>query len=214
MREVRTGSAQLRATVDGGIARIVFDNEERRNALTLEMQRAVTRVLAELGDDPDVRVVVVSGAGDKAFVSGADVVEFEASRANAVTRADYDAVLDAFWTAWDEFEKPTIAMIRGFCIGGGLLVALKADILVASDDSQFAAAAAALGAGLVTWGVDAVLAAVGPAYASELLFSARWVSAVEALGMGLVNRVVSDPELEAAVLELAAQIVATAPATT
>jgi enoyl-CoA hydratase len=214
MREVDTASAQVHATVDGGIARIVFDNPERRNALTLAMQRSVTRVLAELGDDPDVRVVVVSGAGDKAFVSGADVVEYEQSRATAATRAEYDDVLDAFWASWDTFEKPTIAMIRGFCIGGGLLVALKADMRVASDESQFAAAAAALGVGLVTWGVDAVLTAVGPAYASELLFSARRVSAAEALEMGLVNRVEQGPELEATTLGLAAQVAAAAGATT
>jgi enoyl-CoA hydratase len=210
MRDVDTGTAQLHATVDGGIARVVFDNQDRRNALTLEMQRAVTRALTELAEDPDVCVVVVSGAGSKAFVSGADVVEYEQSRATAATRAAYDDVLDAFWAAWDAFEKPTIAMIRGFCIGGGLLVALKAHIRVASDDCQFAAAAAALGVGLVTWGVDAVLTTVGPAYASELLFSARRVSAAEALGMGLVNRVVPDLELEATALELAAQVVAAA----
>ena len=123
-------------------------------------------------------------------------------------------MLDAFWAAWDSFDKPTIAMIRGACIGGGLLVALKADIRVASDDSTFAAAAAALGVGLVTWGVDAVLTAVGPAYASELLFSARRVSAEEALGMRLVNRVVPDPELETTAFALAAQVVAAARAST
>jgi enoyl-CoA hydratase len=209
MREVDTGTAQLIARVDGGVGRIVFNNPERRNALTLEMQRALTRTLAEFTDDPDVRVVVVSGAADQAFVSGADVVEYEQSRARASTRAEYDAVLDAFWHSWDAFEKPTIAMIRGYCIGGGLLVALKADIRIASPGSQFAAVAAALGVGLVTWGVDAVLTAVGPAYASELLFSARRVSAAEALEMGLVNRVVPDPELEATTRELADRIVAT-----
>ena len=210
MREVATGSAQMRATVDGGIGEIVFDNPARRNALTLDMQRGVTVALAAFADDPDVHVVVVSGAGEKAFASGADAVEYEQSRATPATRADYDTVLDAFWAAWDAFDKPTIAMIRGACVGGGLLVALKADIRVAADDSEFAALAAALGVGLVIWGVDAVVTAVGPAYASELLFSARRVSAEEALAMGLVNRVVPGPELEATVFGLAAQVVATA----
>ena len=214
MREVPTGSAQLRATVDGGIGEIVFDNPTRRNALTLDMQRGVVRALTAFADDPDVHVVVVSGAGGKAFASGADLVEYERSRATPAARADYDEVLDAFWASWDAFDKPTIAMIRGACVGGGLFVALTADIRVAADDSEFAALAAALGVGLVTWGVDAVLTAVGPAYASELLFSARRVAAAEALGMGLVNRVVPGPELETTAFGLAAQIVATARAST
>ena len=214
MRDVATGNAQLHATVDDGIGAIVFDNPDRRNALTSAMQRGVTDVLAKFGDDPDVRVVVVSGAGGHAFSSGADVVEFEHSRASAAARAEYDATLDAFWAAWDSFTKPTVAMIRGACIGGGLLVALKADIRIASDRSTFAAAAAALGVGLVTWGVDAVLTAAGPAYASELLFSARRVVAADALRMGLVNRVVPDPELETTAFELAAQVAAAARAST
>jgi enoyl-CoA hydratase/carnithine racemase len=214
MRDVATGSAQLRATIDGGVGEIVFDNPARRNALTLDMQRGVARTLAAFDDDPAVRVLLVSGAGGKAFASGADVIEYEESRATAAARAEYDDALDAFWAAWDVFDKPTIAIIRGACIGGGLLVALKADMRVASDDSTFAAAAAALGVGLVTWAVEAVLTAVGPSYASELLFSARRVSAAEALRMGLVNRVVPDPELETTGRALAAQVVAAASATT
>ena len=113
MREVATGSAQLHATVDRGIGVIVFDNPDRRNALTLAMQRGVAKVLDGFADDPDVCVVVVSGAGGKAFASGADVVEFEQSRATAEASAEYDAVLGAFWAAWDSFTKPTIATIRG-----------------------------------------------------------------------------------------------------
>ena len=208
MREVETGTAQLVAGVDGGVGRIVFNNPERHNALTLAMQRALTRTLAEFGDDPDVRVVVTSGSGNRAFASGADVDEYAQSRSSSSARAAYDGVLDAFWQSWDAFGKPTIAMVRGYCIGGGLLVALKADIRVTAVGSQFAAAAAGLGAGLPTWGVGAMLAAVGPAYASELLFSARRVSAAEALAMGLVNRVVTDRALEATTLELAGAIAA------
>jgi enoyl-CoA hydratase/carnithine racemase len=135
-------------------------------------------------------------------------VEYEQYRATPSARAEYDAVLDAFWHSWDAFEKPTIAMIRGYCIGGGLLVALKADIRIAAARSEFAVAAAALGVGLVTWGAEAVLTAVGPAYASELLFTARRVSAADALAMRLVNRVVPDQVLEATTLELANRIVA------
>ena len=186
----------------------MFNNPERHNALTLAMQRALTRTLAEFGDDPEVRVVVTSGAGNRSFVSGADVEEYARSRSSSSARAAYDAVLDAFWQSWDAFEKPTIAMVRGYCIGGGLLVALKADIRIAAAGSQFAAAAAGLGVGLQTWGVGAILTAVGPAYASELLFSARRVSAAEALTMGLVNRVVPDQALEATTLELAGAIAA------
>jgi enoyl-CoA hydratase/carnithine racemase len=209
-RDVETGSSQVVADVDAGAGRIVFDNPAHRNALTLAMLQATTRALMVFADDPEVEVVVVSGRGDRAFVSGADIVEYEASRATASARAAYDDVLDAFWAGWDRFTKPVVAMIRGACIGGGLYVALKADVRIASPDSQFAAAAAALGAGLPTWAVDALRTTVGPAYASELLFSARPVSAAEALTMGLVNRVVPGSELTTTVLGLARQIVAVA----
>ena len=170
--------------------------------------------MTAFADDPDVHVVVVSGAGGKAFASGADLVEYERSRATPAARADYDEVLDAFWASWDAFDKPTIAMIRGACVGGGLFVALTADIRVAADDSEFAALAAALGVGLVTWGVDAVLTAVGPAYASELLFSARRV-----VGRGSARDGARQPGgagsgARTTAFGLAAQIVATARAST
>ena len=209
-RDVETGSAQVVAEVDAGVGRIIFDNPEHRNALTLAMQRATTRTLAAFADDPEVDVVVVSGSGDRAFASGADIVEYEASRGTAASEAAYDEVLDAFWAGWSRFTKPVVAMIHGACIGGGLLVALQADIRIASSDSQFAAAAAALGAGLPTWAVDALCGAVGPAYASELLFSARRIPASEALAMGLVNRVVPGSELATSVLDVAHRIVAAA----
>jgi enoyl-CoA hydratase/carnithine racemase len=213
MGALGTGTDQLLASVEDGVGRLVFDNRDRHNAITLAMQRAVPTTLAAFDDDTTVHVVVVAGAGDRSFVSGADITEFHASRATDAARAEYDATLAAYWSAWDTFEKPIVAMIRGHCIGGGLLTALKADMRIAAVGSEFGVAAARLGAGLATWGVDAVLAAVGPSWASEMLFSARRLSAEEAVAIGLVNRVAPGDQLERTTAALTAAIVANADGT-
>ena len=212
MRELDTGTPQLLARVDNGVGWLELNNPERRNAITTAMQRAVPAVLVAFSDDPRVHVVVLTGAGDRAFASGADAAEFEQTRSTDAGRVEYDVVLAAFWSAWASFDKPTIAMIRGYCIGGGLLLALQADIRVAAIGSEFAVAAAGVGAGLASWGVEAVLAVVGPARAAEMLFSARRLSAQEAFAIGLVNRVVPGHELEQVTRDLAATIAANATA--
>ena len=158
--------------------------------------------------------MVLTGAGDKAFVSGADISEFGAQRTTPEARAAFDAAqLDA-GRAWVELEKPILAMIRGYCIGGGLLTALQADIRVCSEDSQFGVPAARLGLGYGFGGVDQLMQLVGPSWASEILFSARRLTAAEALQVGLVNRVVSvDDSLRDEVWMLAGAIRDNAPLT-
>ena len=148
-----------------------------------------------------MRVVVITGAGDRAFVSGADISEFGDRRTTPEARAEYDRGRRGVGAAWAGLEKPIIAMIRGYCIGGGLLTALQADIRIAADDSQFGVPAARLGLGYGYGGVAALMALVGPAFAAEILFSARRLSAAEALQCGLVNRVVPVADLEDAVDE-------------
>jgi enoyl-CoA hydratase/carnithine racemase len=202
------GPPEVRASVERGVATLVVDNPSRANAMTRAMLEAVPGLLRDVGRDDRACVLVVRGAGERAFVSGADVAELAASRATADAARASDAVLDGFWAAWLEFPKPIVALVRGACVGGGLLLALLADIRIAGGSSRFAAAAAGIGAGLPVWAVDALRAAVGPAFAMELLLSAQWVDADRAVGMGLVNHVVADDALDQSASALAAAIAA------
>jgi enoyl-CoA hydratase/carnithine racemase len=213
MTHYDTGTDKLLLDVADGIARVTFNNPEKRNALSIEIRTALPGLLGHLQADDDVRVVVITGAGEKAFVSGADISEFGDRRTTPEARAEYDRSAAESAHAWTSLEKPIIAMIRGFCIGGGLLTALQADIRIASDDSQFGVPAARLGLGYGYGGVAALTALVGPAFTAEILFSARRLSAAEALGCGLVNRVVSVADLENEVMTLARAITENAPLT-
>jgi enoyl-CoA hydratase len=208
-----TGTDKLLVSVDEGIARVTFNNPEKHNALSLEMRAALPRLLQSLQADQEVRVVVLTGAGSKAFISGADISEFGERRTTPEARAEYDRALSETGRAWISVEKPILAMIRGYCIGGGLLTALQADIRIASDDSQFGVPAARLGLGYDYGAVEALMSVVGPASTAEILFSARRLSAPEALAIGLVNRVVSAEQLEAEVMDLARTIAQNAPLT-
>lgn len=208
-----SGTDRLLVHVENGIGRITFNNPSKHNALSVEMRTALPRVLQSLEEDPEVRVIVVTGAGGKAFVSGADVAEFGEQRTSPEARALYDREGAASAQAWAAVEKPIIAMIRGYCIGGGLLTAMQADIRIASEDSEFGVPAARLGLGYGFGGVQALMDLVGPSWTAEILFSARRLSAAEALQIGLVNRVVPAGRLEDEVMELARTIQANAPLT-
>jgi enoyl-CoA hydratase/carnithine racemase len=192
---------------------MTYNNPARLNAMSMDMQEAVPRVLSAFQESPDVRVVVVTGAGGRAFVSGADISEFGDKRTSVEARATYDRVAAEAGRAWATVDKPIIAMIRGYCIGGGLLTALQTDMRIAAEGSQFGVPAAKLGLGYGYAGVDKLMALVGPAWAAEILFSARRLSDQEALRIGLVNRIVPDDQLEATVHELAATMAANAPLT-
>jgi len=209
----QTGTDMLLIDVNAAIATLTFNNPSKRNALSAEMRLALPAALAALKADEQVRVVVITGAGDKAFVSGADITEFAEHRTSPQARAEFDATMAAISRAWADLDKPVIAMIRGFCIGGGLLTALHADIRIAADDSQFGIPAARLGLGYGYSGVTTLLSLVTPAQGAEILFSARRFPAAEALQMGLVNRVVPPEDLREEVMSLAADIAANAPLT-
>lgn len=208
-----TGTPKLRAERRGHVATLTFDNPDKLNALAHEMQRALPEVVTAIQADDEARVLVMTGAGDRAFVSGADISEFEDRRTDPDDRAVYDRAGSAAGSAWAAFRKPVIARIRGYCIGGGLLTALAADFRIASDDSQFGVPAAKLGLGYPLSGVDALAGVVGRAWAAEILFTARRLSAHEALQAGLVNRVVPVQQLDDAVADLADRIAANAPLT-
>jgi enoyl-CoA hydratase len=210
---METGTERLIGRKDGAIGWVIFNHPERRNAISSEMWRAIPPLLAAYEADPEVRVVVFAGAGDKAFVSGADISQFDNERQNREANEIYSAQSAAATRAMAQLQKPSIAMIRGFCIGGGLAVALTCDLRIASDDARFAIPAARLGLGYGFEGVRRLVDVVGPAYASEILFTARQLDATEAWRCGLVNRVVPVPELETALRACAALISENAPLT-
>jgi enoyl-CoA hydratase len=208
-----TGTDMLLVEITAGIATLTFNNPAKRNALSADMRSALPGVLAGLQADPDVRVVVITGAGDRAFVSGADISEFGEQRTSPAARGEFDRSMAAISRSWASLEKPVIAMIRGYCMGGGVLTALQADIRIASDDSQFGVPAARLGLGYGFAGVTALIRLIGPAWTAEMLFSARRFAAAEALQMGLINRIVPAERLRPEVMNLAASIAANAPLT-
>ena len=201
------------ARKEGGIGWMVFNNPERRNALALEMQKAIPMILDDFRDDPDVRVVVMKGAGEKAFVSGADISEFESRRSDPDSIAEYNRIAADANRAYADLGKPLIAMIRGFCMGGGLLTAMQADIRIAAEDAQFGIPAARLGLGYAFGGTKKVVDLVGAAVAREILFTGGRFPAADALRWGLVNRVVPVAELEPAVTDMAGAICENAPLT-
>jgi enoyl-CoA hydratase/carnithine racemase len=198
---------------EGHVGYVIFNNPERHNAVSLEMWSATAEILAGFAKDDDVRVVVVTGAGGKAFVSGADVSKFESERASLEGAKIYNKAVESANIGIYEFPKPTIAMIKGYCIGGGLGLAVSCDLRICSDNSRFAIPAAKLGLGYSYPGVKRLTDLVGPAFAKEIFFTARQFDAQEALTMGLINRVVPIAELEAYVKSYADTIAANAPLT-
>ncbi|UCE84668.1 MAG: enoyl-CoA hydratase/isomerase family protein [Deltaproteobacteria bacterium] len=204
---------QVRVERDGRVGWVVFDHPERRNAISGDMWRQIPEAAETLASDASVRVVVMRGAGDRAFVSGADISEFERTRTGATAAADYDAVSGRAFGALAKLEKPLIALIHGFCVGGGCAIALTADLRYAAADAVFAIPAARLGLGYAPAGLEALANVVGYSAAKELFFTARHFDAGEALRMRLVNAVLPTSELDAYVRETAETIAANAPLT-
>jgi enoyl-CoA hydratase len=177
------------------------------------MWEAAKRILDDFVADSDIRVVVLTGAGGKAFVSGADISKFESERATLEAVRAYNAKSDATYTGIAEFPKPTIAMISGYCIGGGLGLATCCDLRICTDNSRFAVPAAKLGLGYAYAGLKRLVDIVGQSFAKEIFYTARQFDAQEAYAMGLVNRVVPQAELEAYVKSITDMICANAPLT-
>jgi len=217
MRNEREGGSfaggRVLAAREGGVGWVTFNRPERHNALSVEMWDAIPRALDRLESDPDTRVLVLRGAGGKAFVSGADISQFEEKRASAAEQSGYDQVVGAANRRLATTRLPTIAMIRGYCIGGGLGVALHCDLRIATRESRFGIPAARLGVGYGHSGLRRLMEVVGPSFAMEIFFTARQFSAEEALAMGLVNRVVDDGDLESSVADVCARVADNAPLT-
>ena len=198
---------------EGGIGYLIFNNPERHNAVSLEMWEAASHYLEDFRNDSAVRVVVLTGAGGKAFVSGADISKFAKERSTKEGIDRYNVAVDAANTAVFEFPKPTIAMIRGYCIGGGVGLALCCDMRICSDNSKFGVPAAKLGLGYGYKGIKKLVDVVGPSFAKEIFYTARQLTAQEAEVMGLVNRVLPADELESYVKDYADTISGNAPLT-
>jgi enoyl-CoA hydratase len=198
---------------EGHVGYVVFNNPERHNAVSLDMWEAAVEILDGFANDKEVGVLVVTGAGGKAFVSGADISKFEKERSSEEGVARYNAMVDKAYNAFSTFPKPTIAMIRGYCIGGGMGLATCCDLRIATENSKFAVPAAKLGLGYAYPGLKRLTDIVGPSFAMEIFYTARQFTAAEAKDMGLLNRVVADGDLEKYVTDYAAMIAANAPLT-
>ncbi len=213
MRQLQLRTDKLLAHVEDGVGWITFNQPNKRNAVSFAMWQAIPEIIEDFASSDDVRVVVLKGAGDKAFVSGADISEFEKVRNTPEQVEIYEAATSAASSALKTLQKPLIAMIRGFCIGGGMAIALTADLRVTADDGQFGVPAAKLGLGYGYSGIKELMNIVGPSFAKEIFFTGGRFTASEAVTMGLVNRVVTVDELEATVTTLATTIAGNAPMT-
>ncbi len=198
---------------EGPLGWLVFDHPERRNAISSEMWAAIPEAAKELDADPEVRVVLLRGSGDVAFVSGADISEFEEKRTGATRAIAYEGDTGRAFGALLQIGKPVIAMIHGFCVGGGMATALAADLRYSADDGVFAIPAARLGLGYHESGLKALVDLVGPATAKEIFFTARRFSAEEALRLGILSEVVPKARLEEHVRKRALAIAGNAPLT-
>ena len=205
-------AGEVRIERDGAIGWLVFDHEARRNAITAGMWQAIPELASELDADDAVRVVVMRGAGEVAFVSGADISEFE-QRRQGEHAAAYDVQNSQAFDALAAIRKPVIAMVHGFCVGGGCAIALTADMRYAADDAVFGIPAGRLGLGYQPDGLETLVRTVGFAAAKEIFFTARRFDAQEALARGLVNAVHAKADLEAAVRDIAETIARNAPLT-
>jgi enoyl-CoA hydratase/carnithine racemase len=206
------GSVRIERDEDERLAWLVFDHPERRNAISVDMWRDIPEVVRQLEADPAIRVVVMRGAGELAFVAGADISEFGEQRTGGAAQS-YDVESGRAFGALANLRKPLIALIRGYCVGGGVAIALTADMRYAATDAVFAIPAARLGLGYHLSGIEALKALVGPSRAKEIFFTARRFDAGEALAMGLVNGVTPPEAIEKSVRDTALRIAENAPLT-
>lgn len=201
------------STIDGAVATLTFNNPDRHNAMSLAMWREATTSLQALAREDSVHVVILTGAGGKSFVSGADISKFESERSTEVRVESYTEATEELAQTLLNCPKATIAMIRGYCIGGGVNIAVCCDLRVCDEKSRFAVPAARLGLGYGYVHIQRLQDLVGPQNALEILLTARQFDAGEAKQMGLVNRIVPDIEIETYVRGVADTIAANAPLT-
>lgn len=198
---------------DGAVGHLVFNNPAKLNAVSLDMWASFASILKEFDADPEIRCLVVSGSGGKAFVSGADISKFESERANAEAQVRYDAISKEGYESLYNFSKPTIAKITGYCIGGGMNLAACCDLRYCNEGARFGVPAAKLGLGYGFLRIERFSRIVGLPRAMEFLFTAKQYSSKEAYDMGLVHGVATDAELDAMVDGITGVISQNAPLT-
>jgi len=206
-------SGRIHTHVDGSIGWIIFDNPGRHNAMSVSMWEAFPHAVDTLQSDPQVRVIVLRGAGDQAFVSGADISQFDQVRDSLEANQRYEAMGNAGMSALADCPKPTIAMLQGWCLGGGMAITLNCDLRIADESLRYGIPAARLGIGYRWPGIKKLVDTVGAPNAREIFLTARRFVAADALRMGFVNRVVARGELENAVRAECALLAANAPLT-
>lgn len=204
-------NGKMLAAKDDGVGLITFNQPEKRNAISMEMWTGLGDILDEFSEDSGVSVVILTGAGDKAFVSGADISQFEKNRNSADAQAEYDRANSIGRNKLIDFKKPVIARIQGFCMGGGLAIAMATDIRIASADSQFGIPAARLSIAYAPDAVRRLIDLVGPAHARMILYTAKRIDAAEAERIGLINRMTTEEALNDVVLDIARSIADNAP---
>jgi enoyl-CoA hydratase/carnithine racemase len=198
---------------EGAVGWLVFSNPAKRNAMSVNMWEAIPPALERFAADPEIRVVALAGEGDKAFVSGADISQFEKQRSGPEAVQRYEELAEGAAAQLQNCDKPVVGMIRGYCLGAGMNIAVLCDIRIASDDARFGIPAAKMGLGYRASSMKNLVEIVGAAPAREIMLTARQFTAAEAKEMGLVSKVVPAAELEKAVAELTQTIAGNAPLT-
>ncbi len=205
--------AELKTSIEGAVATVLFSNPPKMNAMSYDMWQAVPKVFAELDADPAVRVIVCAGDGDKAFISGADISQFEQLRGTVEAQIEYNKAVEQAYGTPMSCAKPVVARIRGICIGGGLGFAAACDLRICSEDSIFRMPAARLGLGYSPAGVRRFMNVLGAANTTDIFMSARKFDAQEALRMGFVSKVVPSADLEKTVADYCKMVAENAPLT-
>ena len=206
-------SKKMLSRVEEGVGYITFNNPEKHNAVSIEMWDALEKILDEFRSSKDIRVIVLNGAGGKSFVSGADISKFDKERSSKEAVLSYNKRTQKVYELLETFPKPTIAMIDGYCIGGGLNLAVCCDIRICSEKSKFAMPAAKLSLGYPFSSIKRLFDVMGPGMAKHFMFTAEKISASEALACGLVQKLVSEENIETYVRDYALTISHNAPLT-
>jgi enoyl-CoA hydratase/carnithine racemase len=204
---------RLRIEVHGAVGSIVFDNPTRRNAVTLEMWEELTPAIDRFSDDPEIRVVTLRGAGDAAFVSGADISEFKSKRSTGIDRDRYDRATNVAQQRLYELMKPTVAVVRGYCVGAGVALAACCDVRIASSGARFSVPAAKLGLGYRAAVIRKLMDLLGPSRVLDIFYTAELFDARHAQSIGLVEHVVSEEDLDFFVSDYCGRVCANAPLT-
>ena len=204
---------KMLSRVKDGVGYITFNNPEKHNAVSIEMWDALEQILDGFRSSKDIRVIVLNGAGGKAFVSGADISKFDKERSSKEAVLSYNKRTQKVYENLETFPKPTIAMINGYCIGGGLNLAVCCDIRICSEKSKFAMPAAKLSLGYPFSSIKRLFDVMGPGMAKHFMFTAEKISASEALACGLVQKLVSEDSIDSYVKDYALNIANNAPLT-